>query len=141
RQVLEDLVRAVEARQAQAGELLTTARQMQSTLEALRRVAAEALRPADADDPWYAAALDHLARRPTAGAAPDCPLPELFRHVQPLEPSLTIGRFQDGLRCLHETARLYLHPWTGPLYEVPEPAFALLVGHEIAYYASPRAPK
>ena len=28
--------------------------------------------------------------------------------------------------------------WTGPLYAIPEPPLALLVGHEIAYYASPR---
>jgi len=29
-------------------------------------------------------------------------------------------------------------PWTGPLYDLPEPHFALLVGHEVAYYASSR---
>jgi hypothetical protein len=52
---------------------------------------------------------------------------------------LTIGRFHDGLRRLHDEGQAYLHPWTGPLYAMPEPAFALLVGHEVAYYASPRA--
>ena len=36
------------------------------------------------------------------------------------------------------TGRSHLHPWTGPLYALPEPAFALLVGHEVAYYASIR---
>jgi hypothetical protein len=51
---------------------------------------------------------------------------------------VTIGQFHDGLRRLHDGATIYLHPWTGPLYELPEPRFALLVGHEIAYYASSR---
>ena len=53
-------------------------------------------------------------------------------------PSLTIGQFHDSLRRLHEMEKIYLHPWTGPLYEIPEPACALLVGHEVAYYASVR---
>ena len=39
---------------------------------------------------------------------------------------------------LHETSQVYLHPWTGPLYDIPEPPYALLVGHEVAYYASVR---
>jgi hypothetical protein len=54
--------------------------------------------------------------------------------------SLTIGLFHDGLRGLCEAQCIYLHPWTGPLYDMPEPALALLVGHEIAYYASFRHP-
>ena len=51
---------------------------------------------------------------------------------------MTVGRFHDALRQLYEMNRVYLHPWTGPLYEIPEPLYALLAGHEIAYYASPR---
>jgi hypothetical protein len=42
------------------------------------------------------------------------------------------------LRLLYDAGRIYLHPWTGPLYAVPEPTFALLVGHNVAYYASLR---
>jgi hypothetical protein len=45
------------------------------------------------------------------------------------------------LRSLHDRERIYLHPWTGPLYALPEPAFALLIGHEVAYYASLRNDK
>jgi hypothetical protein len=73
------------------------------------------------------------------GALGDCPLPELFRRLRDALPSLTIGQFHDRLRLLHHEGAIYLHPWTGPLYELPEPAIALLVGHEIAYYASLRA--
>ena len=53
-------------------------------------------------------------------------------------PSLTIGRFHDTLRQLHEEEKVYLHPWSGPLYEIPEPPYAVLIGHEVAYYASIR---
>ena len=53
-------------------------------------------------------------------------------------PGVTIGEFQDALRRLHDLGKIYLHPWTGPLYDIPEPSYALLVGHEIAYYASIR---
>ena len=53
-------------------------------------------------------------------------------------PQLTIGAFHDVLRQMHDENVVYLHPWTGPLYAIPQPPFALLVGHEIAYYASLR---
>jgi hypothetical protein len=42
---------------------------------------------------------------------------------------------------LHDREQVYLHPWTGPLYAMPEPAFALLIGHEVAYYANLRSNK
>ena len=51
-------------------------------------------------------------------------------------PELTIGAFHDTLRALQTAGDIYLHPWTGPLYDIPEPPYALLVGHEVAYYAS-----
>jgi hypothetical protein len=68
----------------------------------------------------------------------DCPLPELLRALRAASPMLTIGQFHDRLRLMVQGGKIYLHPWTGPLYELPEPAYALLVGHEIAYYASLR---
>lgn len=72
-----------------------------------------------------------------AGASEDCPLPELYRRLDSTG-AVSIGQFHDGLRQLHDDQMIYLHPWTGPLYALPEPAYALLVGHEIAYYASIR---
>lgn len=69
-------------------------------------------------------------------ALSDCPLPDLLREVRRTLPRLTIGQFHDALRLLHERRAIHLHPWTGPLYEMPEPSTALLCGHEIAYYAS-----
>ncbi|MCS7021089.1 MAG: hypothetical protein NZU63_04570 [Gemmataceae bacterium] len=67
----------------------------------------------------------------------DCPLPALYRAAQQRYP-MTLGTFHDALRHLHSCQALTLQPWTGPLYAIPEPACALLIGHGIAYYATPR---
>ncbi len=158
KQVLEDFVRALEARQGQAGQLLETARQMQAGLDALKAAAEKVLQQvhrgsrsqtqfgnefgptasSNGSETWISALLAHLARWYAAGAAEDCSLPELYGQAQQAAPQLTIGHFHDGLRRLYEQEQIYLHPWTGPLYEIPEPPYALLVGHEIAYYASLR---
>ena len=82
--------------------------------------------------------LESLSRRQSDRTAEDCPLPELYRQARQAAGALTIGSFHDGLRQLLEDGSIYLHPWAGPLYALPQPPLALLVGHEIAYYASPR---
>lgn len=139
RTVLDDLVRALEARRDESAALVAAARQMQASLEALRQRADRVLAqlPGDPEEAWQEDAVAFLEGRQ---AAEDCPLPELYRQAKEASPGLTIGAFHDGLRELREEGRLYLHPWTGPLYALPEPPFALLIGHEIAYYASPRRP-
>jgi hypothetical protein len=75
-----------------------------------------------------------LTRWQNSGATEDCPLPHLYRQAS----ARSIGQFHDILRQLHDIRKVYLHPWTGPLYDIPEPPYALLIGHEIAYYASIR---
>jgi hypothetical protein len=158
RQVLEDLVRAVEAREAQVGQLQAQVRQLQTGLEAVRASVAPVLdqvRQGETSrnlnglarefrqdesapvDPATAivAALERWAQ---SGAPEDCPLSELFRQVRTCCPQMSLGIFHDALRKLQDIGRIYLHPWTGPLYEIPEPPCSLLVGHEIAYYASVR---
>ncbi len=160
RQVLEDFVRALEARQSQAAELLSAVRRMQAGFDALKAGAETVLRqlarpgaaaaPSEsvtdrflrfhqqpADDP-ASVCLARLTEWQASGASEDCPLPELYRRTEPAAPGLTVGGFHDALRRLHDAGRVYLHPWTGPLHALPEPPFALLVGHEIAYYASLR---
>ena len=80
----------------------------------------------------------HLESWQAAESLDDFPLPELYHRARRACPLLTIGVFHDCIRTLHERKEIFLHPWTGPLHEIPEPALALLVGHEIAYYASMR---
>jgi hypothetical protein len=159
KQVLEDLVRALHSQQAQVGELLETARHWQLNIDACKALLDKALRKGN-ECAWNMtsvngkagtgtsashdltgtklpdAILDHLHQWCESGTAGDCPLPELFQHVG--QDHLTVGQFHDQLRALHEQQRIYLHPWTGPLPEIPEPALALLAGHGIAYYASIR---
>jgi hypothetical protein len=89
-------------------------------------------------DDQHRAIREILAGWHGAGALDDCPVPALCRRLTDRFPALTIGQFHDRLRLLHRGGKIALHPWTGPLYELPEPAYALLVGHEIAYYASLR---
>ena len=153
RPILEDFVRVLETRHAQASGLLNAARQMLAELSSLRLVAERVLERTrepgytwtpeaadEADAPAADAVLfDALGRHHgSAGSGEDCPLPELFRRVSQQTPALTVGQFHDALRRLSDAGRVYLHPWTGPLYDVPEPAYALLVGHVVAYYASVR---
>lgn len=150
--VLESLVRALEARQMQVAELVSAARETEATFAALRDITQQVLQqfgppalpildhPATNGTPsWQERALADLVRWAAAHPAEDCPLPELFGRVRQADGRLTIGRFHDGLRELHEQGRVYLHPWTGPLDELPEPAYALLIGHEVLYYVSLRS--
>lgn len=152
RQVLEDLVRAVDGRGAQVAELIAAAQRWQVEIEGLKALLDKLLHQAghsngaplghaasrNGAETWKAELLAYLREWHASGASSDCPLPQLFRRLQQSTPGLTVGKFHDGLRQLHDQGQLYLHPWTGPLYEIPEPPCALLVGHEIAYYASAR---
>ena len=74
----------------------------------------------------------------SAAAGQDCPLPDLYRSLTCREAPPTIGAFHDCLRALNAAGQIYLHPWTAPLYAMPEPAYALLSGHNVAYYVSAR---
>ncbi len=151
KQILEDLVRTLAARQAQVGELVAAARQWQTGLDTLQGTVEKILQQlqkpgsitgplpsGNGSDAWLAEAVACLAQWQGSGASGDCPLPDLYRRAQSGTHGLTIGHFHDGLRRLHDQEKIYLHPWTGPLYEIPEPAYALLIGHVVAYYASLR---
>jgi hypothetical protein len=141
KQVLEDIARAIETRQAQVAEVVANAGEIHMELAAIKRLLSMLN-----DRPPAASALDwigdlrrHLSDWDSDGTSGDFPLPDLYRRLKAAHPDLTIGRFHDGVRELHDREQVYLHPWTGPLYALPEPAYALLIGHEIAYYASARA--
>ena len=147
RQVLEQLVRAVEERGRHVTQAVDAARQCQATFESLKQHVAKTLTQVQkqpptlgsgSDNAWKQEALAFLAKWQDKKPHEDCPLPDLFEHARETLPSLTLGQFHDGLRRLHDEGQVYLHPWTGPLYEIPDPACALLIGHAVAYYASRR---
>jgi hypothetical protein len=149
RQVLEDFVRVLEGREKQINELGGQVCTLLSTLEAMRGTLSQVLTQIDrntdlkalckqfhdkpTDDP--SEALLTCVKR--WKGTDDMPLPELFTQATQERPGLTLGAFHDALRKLDEQGRVCLHPWTGPLYEIPQPRFALMVGHQISYYASP----
>jgi len=146
RQVLQDLLRAVECRDKQLCDWIAVAKQSQVSLEGIRNLAAAVLQRLDtpriphgsqngtAHVDAATTIMRHLEQCCESDPGRDCPLPHLYRQQK----GVTIGQFHDALRRLHAEQRIYLHPWTGPLSELPEPPLALLVGHEIAYYASTR---
>jgi hypothetical protein len=149
RPILETLLARLEASQASTAELAALGRRHEQLLDAIRaaltRLQQQLHDPAPAPVKVNGqAAPQDVIRTRLAGWCEknplgDCPLPELYRQARESCPKLTIGRFHDALRQLREQHIIHLHPWTGPMYELPEPALALLVGHEVAYYANLRS--
>lgn len=160
RQVLEDFLRVVEKRTAAVTEWIAAAQQLQAELQALRdslrRWRDSAMRsatpqvgtagtaaasahygpPLPVDGPPLSETILQVLSECSRQGGADCPLPELYQAVQRQRP-LSVGQFHDALRQLYAEQAIRLHPWTGPLYALPEPVYALLIGHGVAYYASP----
>ena len=165
KQVLEDFVRVLEERRGEVQTLLKSVDRMATSLagmneriqSVLPQVASSRL-PVPVEVPaWDRSGnvalmpsvwdVNEVAERlvtrladwaSRGGVARDCPLPELYRSLSTFDPAPTIGLFHDALRQLHDDRRIYVHPYTGPLYTLPEPAFALMIGHEVGYYANAR---
>jgi hypothetical protein len=138
RQVLDDVARAIDARGSQLAKLIATTAALHAEWQGVERLVASLvprLESAHVQQP-EAGSEDVRAILADWRASGDCPLPELFRRLRVKHSNFSIGQFHDALRRLHDDDAIYLHPWTGPLYSLPEPALALLVGHEVAYYAS-----
>jgi hypothetical protein len=157
--ILDDFVRVLEARASQVQHLIESATSMANQIAALKSIV-ESILPKVTATRTVAnrvfPTVEHYSSeagpavitraRITIGEAivgqlksfaatvgEDCPLPILFRD---LTVPTSVGVFHDSLRMLHSEGRIFLHPWTGPLYQLPEPGLSLLVGHEVAYYAS-----
>lgn len=150
RPVLESLLQAIDRCEVKLRDLVSGTAQQHQQLESLRALAGKLLehmpKGEAATHPWQTngqrkpeeIVLDCLRAWHGSRQLGDCPLPDLYRRAAEETGKLTIGQYHDALRTLHDRQAVYLHPWTGPLYEMPEPAMALLTGHEIAYYASLR---
>jgi hypothetical protein len=135
RVILEDFLRVMEKRQAELAEIQSTLQGLRESTQAMRLLLQECLSPSGGQQTM---ACDEVVRQIEVWRATnpsgDLPLPRLYRSLP--EPRPSIGVFHDMLRQLQGLGRIALHPWTGPRYEIPEPAFALLAGHDIAYYAN-----
>ena len=145
KQVLEDFVRVLEERRGEVQTLLKTADRMAASLAGMTERIQSVLpqvatgRPPAPETELAERVMTRLADWASRGGVTrDCPLPELFRSLGTLDSAPTIGMFHDALRQLHDERRVYLHPYTGPLYTLPEPAYALMIGHEVSYYANAR---
>lgn len=148
--LLEDLLRVAEAQSEQLRTLEDWCRQQQTLLRqqvadvgrALARLSGSGARPHPAvveELPVEEMIADYLRRHAEHAAPVDGTLGELYRALLDQHPDLTIGQFHDAIRNLREAGRVRLSPWTGPLYQLPEPALALLIGHEVLYYVHLRA--
>ncbi|MBI3408416.1 MAG: hypothetical protein HY040_08670 [Planctomycetes bacterium] len=157
RPALEAILQAIQERHSELEVLVQYAREAQATLGELNaqarrlfdhfqehRARPDTSLPATngkhvpEPDGAVLACLGHWHER---DRLEDCPLPELFRALQAADRSITIGQFHDSLRRLRGQKKIHLHPWTGPTYEIPVPALAVMMGHEIAYYASLKTPE
>src|SRR5205807_3604105 len=114
--VLESLVRALEGRASQLNDVLTVAREAQSSLDTIKTTSAKVLEhlhkppalvpPAydkttasgNGASAWLTAALECLTHWQKTHAVEDCPLPTLHRHACDAPPALTIGQFHHGMR-------------------------------------------
>lgn len=151
--LLEDLLRATEEQTDELRDLASTLSSKRELLEqqagAIRAVLARlspdgssgtSSLPQPVDPSLLVEAIETLIVSGAAvgpGAAP-WTLQRLFTTLRERWPTLTIGQLHDGVRVLHTRGRIRLSPWTGPLYQLPEPALALLIGHEVLYYVDRR---
>lgn len=150
RQPLEALVRAADDQREQFTQIAAALERNRDAVEALRALAERTLQNVNRNQPAVPSVngngqrgidedlLQVLHAWNEGGPLEDCPLPRLQRALADRHAKLTIGQFHDSVRRLHMEQRIYLHPWTGPLYEIPEPTLAFMVGHEIAWYVSLR---
>lgn len=149
RPVLEAILQAIDACKSRINAWIADVNDSHKYLEGLRGLAERVLdhmqKPEASLPPWARNGHAHdpqlrivelLRTWQSARKIGDYPLPELYEQARAGCPKLTLGQFHDALRALHNRREVYLHPWTGPLHELPHPASSLLVGHEIGYYAS-----
>jgi hypothetical protein len=128
--------RLAEEAQRWTHRLEALSRQVEAALARADAAGPQLSSAATADAPWAPDALAYLDHRRLAGAAGDCPLPELFAALRDHHPDLSVTDFHDRLRRLRDRRALTLLPFTGPPDKMPEPEYALLEGATLLYYAS-----
>ena len=155
--ILEDFVRVLEHRQGIARQMLAGAQKQIDQLDRMQAGLGELRSALLGEEPprspqtaeaahnsnkpvavqLLAGALgmvrDFLAEHERCSGA-DLLLFQLYDHLTGRLGPISLGEFHDQLRVWHGEGFVALHPWTGPLYQMPRPEVALLTGHEIACY-------
>jgi hypothetical protein len=86
--------------------------------------------------PWVNDALEYLDRRPSAGLARDCSMPELFHAVKSRHPDLTLSAFQAGIRRLHDIRAVRLRGVREPADVIQEPEYAFVQDGHLTYWVN-----
>lgn len=105
--------------------------------EAIRRVDATGLvmpDPLDSIVPWAMHALRYLDHRRDSGNLEPCPMPELYRAIEPKQPKLLLSQFHEGLQRLAQHRAIKLIAATS--LQLPQPEYALLDGSRVLYHVS-----
>jgi hypothetical protein len=64
-----------------------------------------------------------------------CPLPDLYRQLQVMDPQLSIGRFHDALRTLYQAKKIQLINLNDSPDHVKQPELLLFISSKAIYYA------
>ena len=136
--LLEDILRSAETQRERlesiAESCLKEATRLAQQRMAVSTILARMGSPHSDVDSLDEAVLETLGAQKRGQMLADLSVADLYASLESRGIDVTIGRFHDSLRRLREAGRLRLAPWTGPLYELPSPAHALLIGHEVLYY-------
>jgi hypothetical protein len=84
--------------------------------------------------PWASEVMTYLEQRHGAGAAGDCPMPELFAAVRQRHAELSVIDFQDGLRRMYDHKAIQLLPVKSDNGASPEPEYVMCDGPHLLYY-------
>lgn len=135
RLLLEDLLRATESEAEVLHQLRAACGRHLELLERRSADIRATLGRLEGFDPALAAAIEHALKAHQQSGRPGATsLAELYRSLTAADGKPSIGQFHDCLRSLHRAGTIRLAPWTGPLYQLPQPQLGLLIGHEVLYY-------
>lgn len=146
--ILDDFVRILEHRQIVAKQMFSAAQKQMEQLDRMQLGLTELrlailkrdalLEPAPLESSFGEIALTKVRQilaNHEREFETDYLLFQLYDRLTEQLGPFSIGIFHDLLRVWQREGFVALHPWSGPLYQLPRPEVALLTGHEIACYA------
>lgn len=101
------------------------------------RPATETLPPAASSDTgfdWFGEVVKMAQEQKQRNPYQRLTLSQIYERLKTTQPSLTLGRFHDGLRTLQEQRRIQLGPYTQALATLDDARNALYLDREVKYY-------